>query len=63
MHETFWPHFPILIPASPGVHFGWQVVWWLFQIVVMGGTLILLQRIGIMTDEERPRGDRARGGS
>lgn len=51
--EPFWPHFPFIIPASPGMHFGFQVAWWLFQIIVMGATLILLQRIGILTDEKR----------
>lgn len=51
--ESFWPHFPLNIPPSPGMHFGFQVAWWIFQIVVMGMTLIVLQRIGIMRDEIR----------
>jgi hypothetical protein len=40
------------------MHIGWQVVWWVFQIVVMGGTLIVLQRMGMTTDEERAKRDR-----
>lgn len=53
MPEPFFPQLPILIPASPGMHFGWQVSWWVFQIVVMGTLLIVLQRMGVRLDEKR----------
>jgi hypothetical protein len=53
MHESFWPQLPIFIPSSPGLHFGFQVVWWLFQICVMGGTLIVLQRLGMLVDRQK----------
>lgn len=53
MHESFWPQLPIYIPSSPGLHFGWQVTWWLFQIIVMGGAIYILQRLGITIDERR----------
>jgi|GEM_PF-4426774 len=59
VHESFWPTLPFMIPSSPGLHFGFQVLWWVYQIVVMGGVLLILQAVARHrdVDEESRRGE------
>ena len=49
----FWPSLPISIPASPGVPLLWDIVWWLFQAIVMVVLLIALRSIALRVDRIR----------
>lgn len=49
----FWPSLPIHIPASPGMPILWDIVWWLFQTVIMGILLYYLRSVAIKIDHVR----------
>ncbi|MCY0875509.1 MAG: hypothetical protein OWT28_04465 [Firmicutes bacterium] len=50
---NFWPTLPIRIPASPGMPILWDIVWWLFQLVVMVTLLILFRTFALRIDRIR----------
>lgn len=39
----FWPHVPYIIPSSQGMPMWWDILWWVFQIVIMTAVLLLLR--------------------
>jgi hypothetical protein len=49
----FWPSLPIHIPASPGMPILWDIVWWLFQAVIMGSLLYFLRTAALRIDRVR----------
>lgn len=49
----FFPHFPFFIPHSPGMPHWWDIFWWCFQLVVMGGVLLGLRSIALRVDRDR----------
>lgn len=51
--NSFWPQLPYFIPKSPGMPIGFDTFWWVYQIVVMAGALLLLRKLGITVDEDR----------
>ncbi|MCY0875237.1 MAG: hypothetical protein OWT28_03030 [Firmicutes bacterium] len=48
----FWPKVPFYIPYSPGMPGWWDLVWWIFQIVVMSALLFALHKVGLREDRE-----------
>lgn len=50
---NFWPSLPIHIPWSPGIPLLWDIVWWLFQAVIMTGLLIFLRSVALRIDRVR----------
>ncbi|AEJ41164.1 hypothetical protein TPY_3006 [Sulfobacillus acidophilus TPY] len=48
----FLPHLPIRIPNSPGLPIWWDLMWWLFQILVMTSLLFYFNRIAGHLDGE-----------
>ncbi len=53
MGNGFWPHFPYFIPSSPGMPHWWDIFWWCFQLVIMGGLLLALRHLAIRVDRDR----------
>lgn len=51
--ENFWPHFPIVIPQSPGMPLVWDIFWWFFQVSVMTTLLLVLRRMALRADKAR----------
>lgn len=49
MHN-FWPTLPFFVPASQGVPLWWDVLWWIFQIVVMSFILFIVTRWALKID-------------
>ncbi|MHB1627186.1 MAG: hypothetical protein ACYCVB_02240 [Bacilli bacterium] len=50
---NFWPTLPIKIPYSEGMPMWWDIVFWLFQAVVMTGLVIMLVKWGTGIDRMR----------
>lgn len=48
----FWPSVPFYIPYSTGMPNGWDLVWWLFQLIFMAGFLWLLYVIAMRIDRD-----------
>ena len=53
MHNSFWPTLPIVIPKSPGIALWWDIVFWLFQAVVMTTLLVVLRKWALGVDRLR----------
>lgn len=49
----WFPHFPYFIPSSPGIPHWWDIFWWTWQLIVMGGVLLGLRHIALRVDRER----------
>lgn len=49
---SFWPSIPFYIPYSPGMPSWWDLVWWIFQLVVMSALLLLLHNVAMREDRE-----------
>ncbi|MCI0182165.1 MAG: hypothetical protein OWR52_12950 [Acidibacillus sp.] len=48
----FWPSIPYYIPYSPGMPNWWDLVWWIFQLVVMSALLMALHTVATREDRE-----------
>lgn len=46
----FWPKVPFYIPYSPGMPGWWDLVWWIFQIIVMSALLLTLHNVALRED-------------
>jgi len=52
----FFPSFPFYIPHSEGIAHWFDIFWWSFQLIVMGGLLLALRKLAIGADRERNSG-------
>ncbi|KPV42144.1 hypothetical protein [Alicyclobacillus ferrooxydans] len=49
--DHFWPQLPLIVPGSEaGVGLWWFIAWWVFQIVVMVGLLVIVARWAVNMD-------------
>jgi hypothetical protein len=48
--ENFWPTLPFFVPGSQGVPLWWDILWWVFQIVVMSFVLYIVTRWALKID-------------
>ncbi|MCY0900888.1 MAG: hypothetical protein OWU32_01715 [Firmicutes bacterium] len=46
----FWPSLPFYIPYSPGMPSWWDLVWWVFQLIVMSLLLLWLHSTALRED-------------
>ncbi|PWI57816.1 hypothetical protein [Sulfoacidibacillus thermotolerans] len=47
----FWPSIPFYIPYSPGMPNWWDLVWWIFQLVIMSALLLILHLVATREDQ------------
>ncbi|MCI0182278.1 MAG: hypothetical protein OWR52_10420 [Acidibacillus sp.] len=57
MGNNFWPTLPIKIPYSEGMPLWWDIVFWIFQAVVMTTLVLLLIRWATRIDHIREQED------
>jgi hypothetical protein len=50
--EHFWPSLPVVIPNSEGMPMWWDIMWWVFQIVIMSTLLITLRNWAVKADRK-----------
>jgi len=48
--SSFWPSIPFYIPYSPGMPSWWDLVWWVFQLIVMSLLLLWLHSVALRED-------------
>ncbi len=54
---NFWPTLPIKIPYSQGEPLWWDIVFWIFQVVIMTTLVLLLIRWATRIDRMREEQD------
>ncbi|MHB1683004.1 MAG: hypothetical protein ACYCYO_09330 [Bacilli bacterium] len=52
--SLFWPTLPFYIPYSPGMPNWWDLVWWIFELVIMSLLLVTLTVVATRVDRDFP---------
>lgn len=50
--EGFFPKLPIIVPTTQGIAFWWDIVGWVFQIVIMVTIIWLVTRWALNVEKE-----------
>jgi hypothetical protein len=49
----FFPSFPYFIPSTPGMPHWWDIFWWSWQLIVMGGILLAVRALALRWDRDQ----------